>query len=321
MLKRVVAAVDGWQRRHALLGFPIAAVKKFTEDRGSSYAALIAYYAFFSLFPLALAFVSILGFVLDGNPELREEIVESAFARIPVIGPQLQGQVQPLTGSGVALVLGLLVALWAGLGVTVALARAFADIWDVPRMEEPNGLKARARGLAVLFILGGTLILATAAAGLAIGGRIGPAAERGATLGLSLTVNAVVLLAAFALLTPRPWSIRDLLPGVGAAVLGLLALQSLGAWYVSRAIAGASATYGTFALVIGLMSWFLLSAHVLLMAAEVNVVLRWRLWPRSLAGELEPADRLALERFAAATRRDARQRIAVSFGDPPEDER
>jgi YihY family inner membrane protein len=317
MLKRVVAAVDRWQRRHALLGLPIAVAKKFTEDRGSSYAALISYYAFFSLFPLALAFVSILGFVLEGNPELREEIVETAFARIPVIGPQLEGQVQPLTGSGVALAVGLLVALWAGLGVTVALARAFADIWDVPRLHEPNGLKARVRGLAVLFILGGTLIFAAVAAGLAIGGKIGPAAERGVTLGLSLGVHGVILLAAFALLTPRPWRTRDLLPGVAAATFGLLLLQSLGAWYVDRAIAGASATYGTFALVIGLMSWFLLSAHVLLFAAEVNVVLRWRLWPRSLAGELEPADRLALERFAAATRRDERQQIAVTFEDPP----
>jgi hypothetical protein len=51
----------------------------------------------------------------------------------------------------------------------------------------------------------------------------------------------------------------------------------------------------------------------------VNVVRSWRLWPRSLTGELEPADRLALRRSAVATRADRRQRIAVSFRerDPP----
>ena len=64
---------------------------------------------------------------------------------------------------------------------------------------------------------------------------------------------------------------------------------------------------------IGLLSWFLMAAYVLLVAAEVNVVLRWRLWPRSLTGELEPADRLVLRRSAEAARRDRAERIAVSF--------
>ena len=144
-VKRILASVDAWQRRHALAGFPIAVLKKFGEDRASNLAALSAYYAFFSLFPLLLAFVSILGFVLDGNPSLREDVVDTALGRIPVIGAQLSGEIEPLTGSGIALAIGLAGALWAGLGVTVALGRAFAEIWDVPRLEQPGGLKARGR--------------------------------------------------------------------------------------------------------------------------------------------------------------------------------
>ena len=77
-MSRLVAWVDEGQRRHAVAGFPIAVIKKFTEDRASNLAALIAFYAFFSLFPLLLAFVSVLGFVLDDNPELREDIIDSA---------------------------------------------------------------------------------------------------------------------------------------------------------------------------------------------------------------------------------------------------
>ena len=49
------------------------------------------------------------------------------------------------------------------------------------------------------------------------------------------------------------------------------------------------------------------------LAAEVNAVLRWRLWPRSLTGALEPADRRAFERAAAATLADPRVRIVVSL--------
>jgi len=315
-VKRIVASLDGWQRRHALGGFPVAVLKKFGEDRASSLAALSAYYAFFSLFPLLLAFVSILGFVLEDNPSLRQGVLDTALGRIPVIGAQLRGELQPLTGSGIALAIGLAGALWAGLGVTVALGRAFAEIWDVPRLEQPGGLKARARGLAVMAILAVTLIVATAAAGVVAGGGIGPVVAQGAAIVGSLAVNGLVFLTVFGLLTPPPRRVRDLVPGVGLATVGWLILQAAGGWYVDRVVADASATYGVFALVIGLLSWFFLGGHLLLVAAEVNVVLRWRLWPRSLTGELEPADKRVLQRYAESTRRDPRERIAVAFDGP-----
>ena len=128
-------------------------------------------------------------------------------------------------------------------------------------------------------------------------------------------MNAAVLLAAFWLLTARPRRVSELLPGVLLAAAGSLVLQSAGGWYVEHAIESAGDTYGTFALVIGLLSWFWLGSHLLLMAAEVNVVRLRHLWPRSLTGELEPADRLALRRFAAAVRQDRRQLVSVTFSD------
>jgi YihY family inner membrane protein len=320
-VERIVASLDAWQRRHRAGGFPVAVLKKFGEDRGSSLAALIAFYAFFSLFPLLLAFVSILGFVLEGNPSLRDDVVDTALGRIPVIGAQLADEVHPLTGSGIALAVGIAGALWAGLGVTLALGRAFAEIWDVPRVDQPSGLRRRARGLALLAVLAVLLIASTAATGVAAGGRVGATAARGAAVIASLVGNALIYLAIFGLLTPRPRGIRDLLPGVAVAAVGSLVLQSVGGWYVDRAISGASATYGTFALVMGLLSWFLLVANLVLFAAEVNAVRLWRLWPRSLTGELEPADRRAMRRYATAARADPRERIVVSFdepGQPPE---
>jgi len=158
----------------------------------------------------------------------------------------------------------------------------------------------------------------TAAAGLAVDGGIGAAGERGAAVVVSLATDVAFFLALFALLTPRPWHVRDLLPGVGIAGLGWLVLESLGGWYVNHAVAGASPTYGTFALVIGLLSWLWLGSQLLVVAAEANVVLSRHLWPRALSGDLEPADRFALERFAEAARADPRERIAISFGNTGE---
>jgi membrane protein len=309
--------VDAWQRTHAFAAFPIAVIKKFGDDRASSLAALIAYYAFFSLFPLLLVFVSVLGFALEDDPSLQDDVVDSALGRIPVIGAQLQDQVQPLTGSGLALAVGLAGALWAGLGVTNALARAFEEIWDVPRVEQRGTLRSRARGVVVLVLIGVVLVAATAATGLAVGGGIGPAAERTGALVLALAVNTVVFVATFVLLTSRPRGIRDVLPGAVVAAAGSLILQAVGGWYVDRTVVGAGDTYGTFALVIGLLSWFWLMSHLVLVAAEVNVVLHRRLWPRSLTGDLEPADREALRRNAEAARQDLRQEIGVTFTDGP----
>lgn len=314
MKARILAAVDSWQRRHAAVAVPIAVVKKFGEDRASSLAALMSYYAFLSLFPLLLVFVSVLGFVLEDDPSLQEDIVDSALARIPVIGAQLDDQVAPLTGNTLALVIGLAGALWAGLGVTLALGRAFQEIWDVPRVDQRGAIRSRLYGVAALAVFAVVLVASTLLGGLATGGDVGPAAQRVGGLALAFAVNVAVFLAVFGLLTQRP-VLRELVPGVMVSAVGFLVLQSAGGWYVDRAVVGAGETYGTFALVIGLLSWFWLGSHVLLIAAELNVVLHRRLWPRSLTGDLEPADREALRRSAEAARQDPREEIVVRFDD------
>jgi hypothetical protein len=85
--------------------------------------------------------------------------------------------------------------------------------------------------------------------------------------------------------------VRELARTADADALDLVGIQEHR--YVERTITRASEAYGTVALVIGLLSWFWLFSHLLLLAAEVNVGLRRRLWPRSLTGELGAADRSA----------------------------
>ena len=103
-------AVDGFQRRHAVLGFPIAVVYKFFDDQGVYLAALITYYGFLSLFPLLLLLASVLGFVLRRRSRSAHRILDSTISQFPVIGGQLrdpsglQGAVSPsIVGALVAL--------------------------------------------------------------------------------------------------------------------------------------------------------------------------------------------------------------------------
>jgi membrane protein len=226
----------------------------------------------------------VLGFVLEDDPALREDVVDSALAQMPVLGSQIAGAAEPLTGSGIALAVGIAGALWAGLGVTVALGRAFEVIWDVPRLEQRSGLVARVRGLAIIGVLAVVIGAATAITALSLGGGAG-----GRVLGF--VVDAAVVLAVFWLYTARPLRVRDLVPGVALAAIGVVALQSIAGWYFEHAVQRADDTYG----------------------GEVNVVLRRRLWPRALTGELGDADRDALRLAAEAARRDEGEEIAVRF--------
>src|SRR5207248_10090879 len=114
--KRVVTRLDAYQRKHGSLGFPVAVAKKFGDDEAGKQAALIAYYGFFSLFPLMLVMVTILGFLLGHNSKLQNDIVNSVFARFPLIGDQIRNNVGSLHARGIAPAVGIVAALCGGLG-------------------------------------------------------------------------------------------------------------------------------------------------------------------------------------------------------------
>ena len=116
------------------------------------------------------------------------------------------------------------------------------------------------------------------------------------------------MLFAFWMLTSRRHELRELLPGTLFAGVGLVVLQILGTWVVQRYISGASDTYGTFAIVIALLSWFFLVSRVVLLGAELSAVLAFGVSPRSLLTDqdLTDGDRRAAELDAQRIRRDER---------------
>ena len=317
-------AIDRWQQASSLTAVPVAVAKKFADDGASRLAALIAYWAFFSIFPLLLAFASILGFLLEGNPDFQKDVLDSTVAQIPVIGTQLSQDVTSLKGSGLALAIGIVGAVWAGLGVTLAIGNALDVLWAVPRMDRPDYVHKRLRGLAILVVIGTAQILTTVVVTLARKGTIEPPVAGIASFVGSAAIDFAVFVTAFRMLTAADVTVRQVLPGAVLATISWLGLQTLGGLYVEHVVARSNDTYGVFAAVIGLLSWLWLAGQLSLVAAEVNVVLAHRLWPRSLFGGLTTADERALRSAAAAEQRDQREHIAVSFdplADPPPEAR
>jgi len=304
---------------------PIAVVKKFVDDDAAGLGVQVAYWGFFSIFALLLAFVSVLGFAFQNDPSLRKHVLNSTLALMPVIGPQISGHVGSLTGSGVALVVGLLGALWTGLGVTLAIGGALDRISGVPVLERSGYVKSRLRGLLMLAVVGVFTVASTAGVGLATAGASESVITDVLSFAAAAGIDLVVFLASFRLLTAAAVTSRQVLPGAALAACFWLLLQAAGGLYIANVLKGSSQTYGGFAAVIGLLAWLLLAAQITLMAAEVNVVVAGRLWPRSLTGVSRPADQRALRASAEADRRDRRQNITVTFderpvpgGDPPE---
>ncbi|MCU1501917.1 MAG: ribonuclease [Ilumatobacteraceae bacterium] len=281
--------VERLQARFKPFAFLLAAVKKFGSDQASKLAALVAYYGFFSLFPALLALVTILGFVLEGHDALRNSIRGSALAQFPVIGESIGAAAErPLTGNTFALVIGLLAALWAGMGAMQAAQDAMNTVWDVPREQQPGFVSKRLRSLGGLVLMA---FLFTATAFVPRAATAFTSGVIGWTLALASTMalDTLAILGAFRLFTTAKVHWHDLLPGAVVAGVVYVVLQSLGTLYVTHTLKGAQKTYGTFAGVIGLLSWMYLLAQVTMFAAEINVVRARRLWPRSLFEERQVA--------------------------------
>ena len=281
--KAPIRRFDSFQQRKPALALPLGVIKKFGEDEGGSMVSLIAYRAFFSLFPLLLLMVTLLGYVLAGNDELRQEVVNGTLSQFPIIGNQLKGG--ELNGSGLALGIGIVGSVLAGIGVILETESTFNRCWGVPKAAERGFVGSRLRAIVLLVVLGGLAVVSTVVSGLAAGGAdfLG-AGGKVAGLLIATVLNLFVFGAVFRLLTTETVETRSLIPGVVVATIGWEVLQVIGGWYISHEVKNASAVYGTFALVIGLLAWIHLGAMFLVLGAETNVVRTRKLWPRPLLG-------------------------------------
>jgi YihY family inner membrane protein len=292
------------------MAIPIAVVKKFGDDQAGRLAALVAYYSFFSLFPLLLVFVTMLGYILQGDTGAQKSVENSVLGQFPIIGEKITPHA--LHGSTVALVLGLLTSLWAGLGVTQAAQGALDTVWAVPLKHRPDFLWSRLRGLALLISLGVLFILASLASGVVNGGLGGPALKIVGIV-LSLALNFALFMVGFRFLTSDTVAMRHLWVGVAVAALFWEILQIVGGIYIGHVLKNASGTYAQFGFVIALLVWLHLGAQLTLFAAEINVVVTRKLWPRSLFSPEIDADKEALTALAKIEERTDQEKIDVRF--------
>lgn len=316
--------VDRLQRRHPVLGFPLAVVYKFVDDQGGYLAALITYYAFVSLFPLLLLASTILGFVLGGNPQLQQQILDSALSQIPIIGEDL-GEPEKIGGGTIGLVVGVLGSLYGGLGVAVAVQNAMNTAWSVPKNLRPDPIFARVRGLALLSSVGVAVLAITAVNVASSAGYFGRVSGAVVLVAVIL-LNVGVFVVAFRLAAARTLSIAEVLPGAIVAGVVWQLLQTFGGVYIKYVVSKSSITNGVFAVVLGVLAFMYVAAVLVVIAVEINVVRVDKLYPRALLTpfiddvDLTEGDKLTYRGQAEAQRSKGFEEIDVTFDGPRGDD-
>jgi uncharacterized BrkB/YihY/UPF0761 family membrane protein len=325
----VVDKIDGVQRRYPPLGLPIAVVYKYFDDQGPYLAAIVTYYAFVAIFPLLLLATSILGFVLQNDPDLYSKVLDSALGQFPVIGDQL-GRPEGLKGSTGAVVFGILIAFYGSLGLGTAIQNAMNIAWSVPRNSRPNPFLLRLKSLLLLMITGVALFAVTTVSVLlrqtqTFGG------EQSSLMKWLITLVNVLLVAAVLTFLLRLASAHDhtwwhAIPGALLVAVLWQVLQVLSTAYVDRVLGETSSMNQTFGLVLGLVGLIFLASTIGILGIELNVVIVRHLWPRALltpftdSVDLTAADRKAYTSYARAQRHKGFEEVTVKFAKSPREE-
>ncbi|MFW0775348.1 YihY/virulence factor BrkB family protein [Paenarthrobacter nitroguajacolicus] len=257
-------------------------LREFTKDQCPDAAAGLTYYAVLSLFPALLALVSLIGIFGDAGRTTSSllDIVQQ-FAPGPGVDAMRQ-PIEELTQSntaGLALVFGILVALWSASGYTTAFSRAMNRVYEV---DEGRGfVKLRGTMLAVTIVA--VVGAALAAAMLVLSG---PVAEAiGGAIGLSetaltvwniakwpvLILIVVAIIAVLYYFTPNVKQPKFRWMSMGSFIaLIIFALASLAFGFYVANFSNYNKTYGALAGVIIMLLWLWILNMSLLFGAEFD---------------------------------------------------
>ena len=262
------------RERSAAADFVLDTLAAYSRHRTGRNASLLAYMGILTVFPLLLAATTVLGIVLEGNPKLQQQIIDSAFSKIPVIGAEIQANQGQLPSNWWAFAVGLAGAIWGSLRAFVAMQTALDDIWEIETGRD-NFLFQRLRaliGIGVIFLSQlGSVVLASLVshAGLPRTGQFL------LTVG-GLALNIAVVAAMYRYLTSRDTTWRMVWPGAVFTGIVFTALQLLGTNIVARQSANADEIYGTFGAIITLAAWISLHGLIALVGAEINATIERR---------------------------------------------
>jgi membrane protein len=265
------------RNEHEWLDRLIRAFERYTKQYGDYYAAAITYFSVLALVPLLMIAFAVAGFVLAGNPDLLARLQDSITSAVPspAMSEMLNRVVdQAIEQAGAVGVIGLLAALYSGLGWMTNLREALTAQWT--QVPEPTPIHKRmASDLLSLFGLG--LAMAVSLGISALGGGLGQALMQAMgfsgtafsfvmlrilTIALSLAASWLVFMWVLTRLPRKPVTLRSALWGALLAAIGFEILKQVAVIYLGMVTSSpAGAAFGP---ILGLLVFANLMARFIL---------------------------------------------------------
>lgn len=276
-----------------LLGVVPAAVDGFFRHHCSHYAAGIAYRILFSLAPLAIVLISVLGLVLR-NSDLRNDVVDLIVRHLPFSASgakNVEDAIVAIASPASALgFLSLLVFAWAATGMMAAIRTGLEAALEVDRG------RPAVRGKLVDFVLViGTAVLVLVVAGLSLLGEIirhgiervtsgtgGGLAEMALQRGVPLVLSTVVVLLLYRFVPARRIRFKEAVAGAVITAFLLLAISLASGWIYTRTTR-LSIVYGSLTAALVFLYSIYLYACAVLFGAEIASA-----WSKPQVASTEP---------------------------------
>lgn len=262
------------RRQRRFVDVIVETLDGFRRHQTGRNAAVLTYYGFLTLFPLFLAATTILGIVLENNPEWRDDLIGSAAESVPFIGSQIAaGQIGT---SWLALIIGLSVALWGSMKAFIGLQHAYDDTWEIELDDRSKFVAQRTKALVGLAVVGLSQIVTVTLASIVSHVDL-PRFGNGVLVLGGLAINVAVASAMYRYLTTASTTFATVWPG--AVFTGALytVIQMMGTWLTSQL--AKNDNYGEIGSVLALLSWLSLHALINLFGGELNAAIQ-RPWKR-----------------------------------------
>jgi len=263
------------EHTHGWLGMLAGAAREALKPNSAIIAAAIAYFALFSLFPLALLSISIASFIL--GPLMDQQLIVRELEFIaPALGLLLGKNIDEIIQArGPVSSIAIVGLIWSASTIFYTLTITLNGIWSNQRSRPVW----KRRGLAILFVLifvGPALFLASFAGSLIailrtwfpdqiipIGG--------GISFILAIFLDVALFLVLYIMLPHGASTWREILPGaIGAGLLWELAKKTF-LFFISTYISVSNLVYGSLAATFAFLIWAYVSGLIFLFGAFFSV--------------------------------------------------
>lgn len=269
--------IENLERRSVAFAVFLAAVKGFNEDNCTHLAAGVAYYAFFSIFPLILGLIALSSFLLQ-SAEARDAMIAGITQLLPGTADVVRRNIDlVLRQRGTIGLFATITLLWSAKSVFAAIATAVNLAWNVK--ETRPFLRRTALELGMVFAVGFFLLASFGVSALfqflrrleipvqgtrPIGGDIWSVL----VLLLPIALSVIAFFLVYRFVPNIEVTSHDVWPGAITAGVLFAAAQNVFLLYTT-VLADYELVYGSLAAVITLLFWAWISAVILLFGAEI----------------------------------------------------